>query len=123
METGANMKKIVLVVLLLSAFSFAANKPANPADYNVKVHVSASSLGGPSGASSFLNVLIDGKNYQLSAQQHADGKVKGWAVIALGDYKARLVTDEHNAYEFTQVYEFLLPDGKTRKFGVVGTSE
>jgi hypothetical protein len=47
----------------------------------------------------------------------------GPAVIALGDYKARLVTDEHNAYEFTQVYEFLLPDGKTRKFGVVGTSE
>ena len=86
------MKKIVLVVLLLSAFSFAANKPANPADYNVKVHVSASSLGGPSGASSFLNVLIDGKNYQLSAQQHADGKVKGWAVIARAD-----------AYKWTQL--------------------
>jgi hypothetical protein len=38
------MKKLVLVVLLLSAFSFAANKPANPADYNVTEHVSASNF-------------------------------------------------------------------------------
>src|ERR1017187_6952480 len=116
------MKKLMLVVLMLSAFSFAGNKPANPADYNVSVHVSASSLAGLEGAFPFLNVIIDGKNYQLSAEQHAD-RLKGWAVLALGEYKARLVTDEHNAYELTQVYELLFPDGKTMKFDVTGTSE
>lgn len=38
------MKKLVLVVLLLSAFSFAANEPANPADYTINVHVTASHI-------------------------------------------------------------------------------
>ncbi len=113
------MKKLVLVVLLLSAFSFAANKP-NPADYNVDVHVSASSF---QGFCPLLNVVIDGKNYQLLSQSNTvDGK--GWGNLALGDYKARLVTDLHKAaYESTQVYEFLFPDGKTMKFYVVGVSE
>jgi hypothetical protein len=44
--------------------------------------------------------------------------------LALGDYKAKLVKDEHeSAYDSYQVYEFLLPDKKTRKFVVVGQSE
>jgi hypothetical protein len=116
------MKKIVLVVLLLSACSFAANKP-NTADYNVNVHVSASSLAGPDSSYPFLNVIIDGKNYQLLG----DGRLansKAYELLTLGDYKARLVTDQHSsAYESWQAYEFLFPDGRTFKFNVVGVSE
>jgi len=113
------MKKLVLVVLLLSAFSFGANKP-NPADYNVNVHVSASSMvpntNGP-GYFPSLNVEIAGVNYQLLGERFFD-------LLALGDYKARLVKDQHNsAYESLQVYEFLFPDGKTMKFDVTGVSE
>jgi hypothetical protein len=119
------MKKLVLVVLLLSAFSFAANKPANPADYNVNVHVSATSVqfstdgvGHP-----FLNVVIAGKNYQLLSEQGEAGH-KATTILPLGDYKAKLVTDEHDTvYRSIQSYEFLFPDGKTAKFDVVGTSE
>jgi len=44
--------------------------------------------------------------------------------LALGDYKAKLVRDEHKtSYESAQVYEFLFPDKKTRRFEVVGQSE
>jgi hypothetical protein len=113
------MKKLVLVVLLLSAFSFAANKPT-PVDYNLNVHVSASSL---QGAAPFLNVIIDGKYYQLSGERPVDA-FKHYELLALGDYKARLVTDQHStAYESWQVYEFLFADGRTLKFNVVGVSE
>jgi len=118
------MKKLVFVVLLLSAFSFAANKPADPADYNINVHVSASAvqltngLGYPS-----LNVVIADKNYQLLGERNLD-TFKPNELLELGDYKAKLVTDQHStAYEFLRVYEFLFPDGRTMKFDVVGTSE
>jgi hypothetical protein len=114
------MKKLVFVILLLSAFSFAADKP-NPADYNIKVHVSASSL--VEHVIPLLNVVIDGKNYQLLSEKDTRNS-KGVAIITLGDYKAKLVVDEHNStHEVTQVYEFLFSDGRTIKFDVVGTSE
>ena len=45
-------------------------------------------------------------------------------LLVLGDYKAKLVKDEHRTtYDSYQVYEFLFPDGKTRKFQVVGQIE
>jgi hypothetical protein len=48
----------------------------------------------------------------------------GVALLALGDYKAKLVQDQHkSAYESSQAYEFLFPDNTTRKFTVVGRSE
>jgi hypothetical protein len=50
--------------------------------------------------------------------------VHGNGLLNLGDYQAKLVVDTHkSAYESMQVYEFLLPDGGKRKFGVVGQSE
>jgi hypothetical protein len=114
------MKKLVLIILLLSAFSFAADKP-NAADYTINVHVTASNLEG--GAVPLLNVVIDGKNYLLRSQKDTLNS-KGVAILTLGDYKAKLVVDEHNsAHEFTQVYEFLFSDGRIMKFNVVGTSE
>jgi hypothetical protein len=43
-------------------------------------------------------------------------------VLAIGNYKAKLVTNHESAYESLQVYEFLLPD-KTRRYEVVGLTE
>jgi len=41
-----------------------------------------------------------------------------------GDYKARLVKDEHKtAYDSYQIYEFLFPDKKTRQYHLVGITE
>jgi hypothetical protein len=93
----------------------------NPTEYAVNVHVSSSSVVLESHAVNSqqqVSVVIDGKRYELRSE------IATSALLALGDYKAKLVQDEHKtAYDSVQVYEFLLPDGKTRKFGVVGQTE
>lgn len=73
--------------------------------------------GGPITFSQQLNATIDGKKYELRASSIN-------ALLALGDYKAKLVRDDHRtAYDSYRVYEFLFPDNKTRKFQVVGVTE
>ena len=114
------MKNLALVVvLMLSAVAWAGSEPS-PAEYTVSVHVSSSLMvleGESIAFSQRLTVTIDGKKYELrSARVNA--------LLALGDYKAKLVRDEHRtAYDSYQVYEFLFPDHKTRKFEVVGVME
>jgi len=45
-------------------------------------------------------------------------------VVALGDYKARLVNDKQKpTHEFTRDYDLKFPDGSTRKFSVIGQTE
>lgn len=62
---------------------------------------------------------MDGKNYELEADQGGPA-----TMLALGDYKAKLVKEEHvTAYRSAQNYELLFPDGRTLKFNVVGVSE
>jgi hypothetical protein len=103
-------------VLLFSAVAWAADP--NPAEYTINVHVSSSRLVLETLLlfSQELDVGIEGK-YELSA-------ANANALLALGDYKATLVKDEHRtAYESFRVYEFLLPDKKIRKFTVVGVTE
>jgi hypothetical protein len=109
------MIRTPLVVLLL----LAALAPAAPAPdvYSVDVHV-ISSYFPACHAPQHLNVIIDGKKYELYAPD------SGRFLLALGDYKAKLVKDERKtSYESDQVYEFLFPDKKTREFKVEGQSE
>jgi hypothetical protein len=120
------MKKIApFVLLLLSTFSWAA---LNPDEYSINVHVSSSHwVMGPAalgpGYFQRLNVVIGGKKYELEATDKLYN-TRIVQVLAPGDYKAKLVQDEHkNAYEFSQTYEFLFPDNKTRKFIVMGQTE
>jgi hypothetical protein len=64
-----------------------------------------------------LNVVIDGKKYELRAY----GVNK---LLSLGDYKAKIARDERkNGYDSVQFYEFLFPDQKVRRFEVVGQTE
>jgi len=109
------VKKITFAILLLaSLFAWAGAEP-NPAEYTVNVHVSSSSI---AAGRQELGVVIDGKNYSLTSGIGLSG------LLALGDYKAKLVRDEHKtAYDSVRTYEFLLPDKKTRRFGVVGQTE
>jgi hypothetical protein len=111
------MHKLTLaILLLLSTISWASDP--KPADYTITVHVSASRLAfGGSGVQD-LDVVIHAKKFELISDR-ALGQL-----LALGDYKARLVIDDHKTtYDSYQVYEFLFPDGKTRSFDVVGQSE
>jgi hypothetical protein len=110
------MKQTALFILLLVAtISAAAPKPD---DYPVMIHVSSSQrlyIGSSLGAQ--LNVTIDGKRYVLEGP---------WAngLLALGDYKAKLIKEERKTtYESKLQYQLLFPDGKTRIFDVAGQSE
>jgi hypothetical protein len=113
------LKKATLAVLLfMSALAWAGTNP-NPADYTINVHVSRSRsvIEGSPNRRQKLNVVIDGKKYELEGYG-------GEGMLALGDYKAKLVKDEHKGgYDSLQVYEFLFPDQKTRKFMLVGQTE
>jgi hypothetical protein len=114
------MKNIALALLLLfSTFAGAVAEP-NPAEYTVNVHVSASYMVSERDNNLYvqkLDVVIDGKKYELESEGVG-------MILALGDYKAKLVKDEHKTpYDSLQVYEFLFSDKKTRKFEVVGQTE
>ncbi|MGA2200772.1 MAG: hypothetical protein ABSG40_02320 [Terriglobales bacterium] len=111
------MKKITLTILLLiSALAWAGGDP-NPAEYTINVHVSSSRIDIERGFQ-VLNVLIDGKKYELGSELRIS------RLLALGDYKAKLVQDEHKTtYDSYQVYELLFSDKKTRKFLLVGQTE
>jgi hypothetical protein len=112
------MKTAALFVLLLVA-ALATLAPAAPApdEYSITVHVTSSYTLGGGGQG--LDVVIHAKKYQLGG-----APIKGPSILALGDYKAKLIKDEHpTAYESYQEYEFLFPDNKTKKFGVIGQSE
>ncbi len=115
------MKKLALVVLLLFSVLAWAGGELNPADYTINVHVSSSRMvqeGKASYDNQWLNATIDGKKYELKSY------LAMFTLLALGDYKAKLVKDDHRTtYDSYRVYEFLFPDNKTRKFVVVGTTE
>jgi hypothetical protein len=111
-----------LVLLLLVSNSLWAASPAKPAEYNVTVHVSASRVIKHSESApryQYLGVTIDGKKYELESELAVGD------VLLLGDYKARLVRDDHGRgdYDSRQVYEFQFPDNKTREYRVIARLE
>ena len=113
------MKHLIAVLFLLCAFGWAG--PA-ASDYSVNVHVTTSRMMRNTPSSVHyqdLMVVIDGKKYELESLGFPN------ALLQLGDYRARLVKDQHWAgpYDSYQVYEFLLPDNKKRQFLVVGKWE
>jgi len=115
------MRKVVLSVLLLGALSWGA---ADQDQYSINVHVVSSHWGKwpGSAAAQRLNIIVDGKKYELEAP--ASPNPWDMTLLAPGDYKAKLVRDVHKtSYESSQAYEFLFPDKKTIKFIVVGLSE
>lgn len=118
------MKKMILLVglMLVAGVSDGADKkaPPNPANYPLTVHVLCSFLSLPLSATNQIAggrriaVTLNGKSLEMSTN---------WdnSVLALGDYKARLVKDSSpNAYEIEQTYEFLLPNGGLHTFTLTG---
>jgi len=121
------MSRVALLFVSAMALSISAYAQKSP-DYAIKVHVSASHIGyfcgvtnGDSSCKSVqqLNVLIDGAKYELQSETYFP---KG--VVGLGDYQAKLVSDEQKpTREFTRTYDLMFPDGSTRKFRVIGQME
>jgi len=115
------MKAMFVVIVCVSAFAWAGTKP-DSADYTTNVHVSGSRLTTRSNDSfprvQTLDATINGKKFELESDVPVN------SLLDLGDYKARLIRDEHpNAYDSRQVYEILFPDQKTGRFWVVGQME
>ena len=110
------MKKITLALLLLSACAWAREAPT-PSDYTINVHVTSSSTTVEHGYQ-ILSAVIEGKKCKLESELSLN------RLLALGDYKAKIVKDEHKpAYDSVKLYEFLFPDGKTRRFLLIEQSE
>ncbi len=66
-----------------------------------------------------ISVLIDGAKYEMES---VTALPKG--IIALGDYKAKLVKDQQKpTREFNRTYSLMFPDGSTRDFVVTGELE
>ena len=116
------MKKIIILamVMLFSALGWAQS---NIDEYSITVHVTSSELSWvPGGVSvppvQHLRVVIDGKKCELQSE------ARGYALLDLGDYRAKLVKDVHKTpYQTEQTYEFQFSDKKTMKFSVFGQSE
>jgi hypothetical protein len=115
------VKKITLNILLMASVLAWAGPDPNPAEYTINIHVSSSRLVAEGRSNAYLqrlNVVIAGKKYELESGFPVN------AMLEIGDYKAKLIRDEHHTkYDSLQVYEFLFHDKKTRKFEVVGQTE
>ena len=121
------MTKTILALSLLFCLPLFAQSP--DAGYNLNIHVSETRIGGDCGVVTHgnstcnsvqqLSVLVDGTKYELEGETYFP---KG--IVALGDYKAKLVKDQQKpTHEFNRTYELMFPDGSTRKFRVTGQVE
>ncbi|MGA3370672.1 MAG: hypothetical protein ABSC48_02810 [Terracidiphilus sp.] len=114
------MKKVLFsMLLMLPALAWAEKKPAaNPADYTVAVHVQSSQvIDRFQMATQLLDVIIDGKKYELEAWHSFD-------VLPVGDYKAKKSQEKiFPNHDYSRRYELLFADGTTRSYAVVGESE
>jgi hypothetical protein len=117
------MQKIIFVLLLFApALTWAAKEKIDPTQFTVAIHVQPSRLADPCAPGCIwvqhLNVIIDGKEYELS------DTIARTDLLRVGEYKARIFKDEtERPYEYQRTYEFLMPDGGTRKYVVVAETE
>jgi hypothetical protein len=119
------MTKTILALTLLFSLPLFAASPA--ADYNLTIHVSESHMGTICGSVfndscrslQQLSVIIDGAKYELEAET-----VLPKGVVALGDYKGKLIKDQQKpTHEFNRSYSLMFPDGTARDFVVTGQVE
>jgi hypothetical protein len=128
------MKKVLFAILFLAP-ALAWAKP-HPEDYPIVVHVQSSRLVMECRSVLTMGRTLCTQNLYLNVQ--IGGKAFGFKaagddyqyVLHTGDYKAKMLNDDPadpdnppGAYEYRLKYEFLFPDGKTRKFAVVSESE
>jgi len=99
-----------------------ADNKNDPAQYILTIHVSTSEYVPTVLGYQNLTVTISGKHFRLEGGTSYKGHFEG--LLNPGDYHARLSKDEHRtSYESDQEFEFLFPDGSTRRFRVVSQSE
>jgi len=127
------MKKFVAVFcLLLCAATLQAKDKPNPADFPIKIHISASQLAPPYivyyGASFpfiIADTILDGKKIKLAGNVPGPSRNVHLSIIIPGDYQIRLKKEEteKDSGILSQEYEILLPNGDIWNCSIVGISE
>jgi hypothetical protein len=123
------MKKFVAVLfLLLCATTLQAKDKPNPADFNIKIHISASRVQFDGTAVLvFADTVLNGRKVQLAGTPPGPrASIAYWAIaINPGDYQIRLKKDESekDGSIIRQEYELLLPNGETWGCYLIGISE
>jgi len=117
------MKRLLIASCALMLSGPLAAQTNSP--YNVTVHVVGSHVTyhctgvSTCGHAQILQVVIDGQPYELEADT-----ILPKGVISLGDYPARLASDEtKSTNEFTRQYTLQFPDHSTRTFDVIGVGQ
>jgi hypothetical protein len=118
------MKFNLWVILFAASVSAQSQDTAYPLTATVQSsHVSIRCddvRNGQSQCSPYLEIsaVISGRHLEMEGGKARQG------YLAPGDYKAKLVSDEHKKPYFTQQeYEIQYPDGATEKFRVIGESK
>lgn len=115
--------QIFLLMLLATTASAQTDTTAYPLTATVEgshIAIQCDEMKGSSLCIPYLQIsaLINGRHLELQGGVAKDG------ILVLGDYKARLVSDQHKKqYHSNQLYELQYPDGSTEKFGVIGESK
>jgi hypothetical protein len=122
------MKKFVAVLfLLLCAATLQAKDKSNPADFNIKIHISATQMDFSYPVHMLLaDTVLNGKKVKLGIAIPVIHKFgSNLMVLKPGDYQIRLLRDESEAEGamIRLVYELLLPNGETVECAIVGISE
>ena len=121
------MKAILITLMMLCPVAAVGQSKAAKKSFPIHVHVTASKYAvipsqfSDSGGNLIdeLAVVIDGKKYLWAAPTGRKN-----SLLLPGNYKARVMSDEHYApYEVRRRYKMLLPDGKTIKVTLMGMIE
>lgn len=125
---------VLLCVLVCSASLMYGQKrrlgqaAPNPADYSIKIHISASHLREECTSNGCFNRLhvdavLQGKKIELSGNE-IDIKKK-LVLVAPGDYYVRLIGSDNSSSRtfFSQTYDLLLPDGIVWRCATIGIAE
>ena len=128
------MKNFLAVFcLLLSAATLQAKDKPNSADFNIKIHISASRIlnyceagaVGPTicGYGLSADATVDGRKFMIWGASNIDQY--SFVVLVPGDYKARLTSDIHNSSNTVihQEYDVVLSDSTIWHCRVIGLSE
>src|ERR1017187_5070873 len=120
------MKKFVAVFcLLLCAATLQAKEKPNPADFNIKIHISASENTPNPGFPITVDAVLNGKKVKLGGGANPGHSSSSWSVINPGDYQIRLKKDESekDGSIIRQRYELLLPNGDTWGCSIIRSEE
>jgi hypothetical protein len=125
------MKKFVAALfLLLCTTSLQAKDKPNPADFNIKIHISATQLIPTSALPSLVvDAVLNGKKVKLAGNMllpHGIHLIKPpFLILSPGDYQIRLKEDdsEKDGSIIRQAYELLLPNRYIWECSIIGISE